>query len=270
HIMEEKVVSLSSINMKNFQSFQNFTGITVECVKFNGTLPRKDIEPYEWSDHIEDYSVQREQILEYLNKHLGPKLHTDVIILNVANNKDFLNIYNNPLLPFDIRGGTDLILVEEGYVKGKITHAGIRAVFEFKKEVEDRHVYQTILKMFSADLYANDKIKVFGVLTDLKSSWNIYWIGNEKRVMIITFSHRTKALDLIAQMANDLNETSKTVHMLGLPKIERVKFKQLYNDGVPYDDPMTDFYEEMVKDERQRHEVRKAVTLIKNTPIFSS
>ncbi|CAG8694542.1 42009_t:CDS:2, partial [Gigaspora margarita] len=32
----------------------------------------------------------------------------------------------------------------------------------------------------------------------------------------------TKALDLIAQMASDLNGTSKTVHILGLPKIERL------------------------------------------------
>ncbi|CAG8452679.1 9813_t:CDS:2 [Gigaspora rosea] len=60
-----------------------------EYVKFNGNLPKKDIEPYEWSDH---HLVQREQILEYLNKHLGPKLPIDVIILDVANNKDLLNI----------------------------------------------------------------------------------------------------------------------------------------------------------------------------------
>ncbi|CAG8531553.1 15906_t:CDS:2 [Dentiscutata heterogama] len=72
--------------------------------------------------------------------------------------------------------------------------------------------------------------------------------------MTITLSHHTKALDLIAQIASDLNGTSKTMHMLGLPKIECVKVKQLYNNSVPNDDPMTDFYEEMNEDERQRHE----------------
>ncbi|CAG8448408.1 1729_t:CDS:10 [Cetraspora pellucida] len=160
--------------------------------------------------------------------------------------------------------------IEEGYIKSKITNARIRAVFEFKKAVEDHYAYQAILEMISTDFYINDKIKVFSVLTDLKSSWNIYWIGNEKRVMTITFSYCTKVLNLIAQMVSDLNGTSKTVHMLGLPKIECIKVKQLYNDGVPNDNPMTDFYEEMNEDKRQRHEVRKAVILIKNTPIFLS
>ncbi|CAG8775604.1 3819_t:CDS:2, partial [Cetraspora pellucida] len=259
HMTEEKVevISLSTVNTKKFQAFLKFTGITIEYVKFTGNLPKKDIEPYEWSDYAENHLVQREEILKYFNKHLSPKLPTDIIILDVANDKDFLNIYDSSLLPFDIRGGTDLALVEEGYIKCKITKAGIRAVFEFKKVVEEHNAYQTILEMVAADLYVNDKIKVFGVLTDLKSLWNIYWVANEKRIKAVTFSHRLKALEFIAQMASDLNGHSKTVHMLGLPRIERIKVQQLFNESAPDEDRMKDFYEEMNEDEIRRHEARK-------------
>jgi len=52
------------------------------------------------------------------------------------NNKEFLNIHNNLLIPYDLWGGTDIILVDKDCVKGSLTKVGIHAVIELKKEVQ--------------------------------------------------------------------------------------------------------------------------------------
>ncbi|CAG8518175.1 5615_t:CDS:2, partial [Paraglomus occultum] len=124
----------------------------LETLEYKGRLPSKDIEPYEWSNYAESHVEQQKEVIRYLEKHLVPKLPSEIMMLNVANDKEFLDIYDHPQLPYDLRGGTDIIL-----------------------EVQPVHVYQAIMEMIAADLYVNDKIKVFGVLTDLKDIWNIYW-----------------------------------------------------------------------------------------------
>jgi hypothetical protein len=95
-------------------------------------------------------------------------------------------------------------LVEEGAVETGLVQAGIRAIIELKKNVQDNHSKQVILEMLIiiADLCVSDEIKVFGVLTDLVNTWNFYWIEKERRIKSMHLSHREKALDLISQLVS--------------------------------------------------------------------
>ncbi len=69
------------------------------------------------------------------------------------------------LLSFSVHGGTDIILVGECYIMSK---AGVYLVIKLKQpEVEEKYIWQSVLEMIVANLYTNDEIKVFDVLTDL-------------------------------------------------------------------------------------------------------
>ena len=148
-------------------------------------------------------------------------------------------------------------------MKGKIPKAGIRAVIELKKEVKDHHVAQVVLQMISADFLTDDGIKVFGVLTDLNEIWNIYWIEG-KRILTVTLSNRKKAFEIISKMSADYNGDSVEVRVSGLPKIQRTKIKQVlnidYNDDIA---PMNDVYDQMDKNEVQRHQLCSIFALLK-------
>ncbi|CAG8784980.1 33272_t:CDS:1, partial [Racocetra persica] len=225
-----ETVSFSSINLEKFNRLLMRTGLDIIPLTFTKKRSSKDIVAYQWSNHAEIFSEQRDQILGYLNKHLNPHLPENIVVFDVSGLRDFLNIIDNPLLPFNVRGGTDLILVEESAVRGKIPIAGVHAVIELKKDVKTHHVPQVICEMISADLHVHDGIKVFGVLTDLNETWNIYWIEG-KHIKTLALNNRENAMRLIGKMAS---ENSSKVDVRGFPKIQRTKFKYMY--GSPSDD----------------------------------
>ena len=271
-LTEERIetVTFSSVNTERFSSFLVQSGLSIKPISFEGRLPRETLAAYRWSDHAGKFSEQREQVINYLNTYLKPLLPKCVMIYDVCNRKDFLNMVDNPLLPFNVRGGTDLILALKDAVKGKIPKAGIRAVIELKKEVKDHHVAQVVLQMISADFLTDDGIKVFGVLTDLNKIWNIYWIEG-KRILTVTLSNRKKAFEIISKMSADYNGDSVEVRVSGLPKIQRTKIKQFlnidYNDDIA---PMNDAYDQMDENEVQRHQLCSIFALLKYNPLFSN
>ncbi|RIA99946.1 hypothetical protein C2G38_1432728, partial [Gigaspora rosea] len=107
-----ETVSFSSINLEKFNRLLMRTGLDIIPLTFTKKRSSKDIVAYQWSNHAENFSEQRDQILGYLNKHLNPHLPENIVVFDVSGLRDFLNITDNPLLPFNVRGGTDLILVE--------------------------------------------------------------------------------------------------------------------------------------------------------------
>ncbi|CAG8504823.1 5588_t:CDS:2 [Paraglomus occultum] len=128
--------------------------------------------------------------------------------------------------------------------------AGIRVIIELRKEVKDRDTAQVILQMISADIMIHDGIKVFGVLTDLNSTWNIYyyWI-EDKQILTITLSNRKKALEIISKMSTDNNGNSVDVKV---------------------SEPMKDVYDQMDEDEIHRHKLYSIFKLLKYNPLFSN
>lgn len=193
-------------------------------MNFNGQLSSDDIEPCSWNKNKDSFQTQRKNILNYLTKYLAPLLPSNVIIDDVSHNEKFLNMKGSPMLPFDIESRTDLILVEKSYMENKTPKAGIRCTIDIKKRVRSSDACQAILDMWFADLFARKEFKVFGVLTDLRDTWNICWIEKERKIKLVSFHNRLKALELISKMASD----SKVISIDGLPMIERVKAKDSF------------------------------------------
>src|SRR6185312_1068511 len=196
---EPDVASYSTMNLEKLERFRIHTGIEIRALDYHASSSR-DIDAYDWTDCPENHPSQLKRIIEYLNKHLQPNLPHGIIILDVIDKRDFLNIYNNPVIPFDTRGGTDVALVDESYVKASISRAGIRGVVELKKMVQESHVPQIVMEMVGATSLVNEDSKVFGLLTDLGDVWNFYWIGEEKEIMTVNISHRKAALNFISRL----------------------------------------------------------------------
>ena len=190
--------------------------MTLKNVEFSGRL-EEDIAPYKWTSHAENHPDQRRKVLKYFEDNLKCHLPTEIVIEDVSNNKNLLDIRKLLWLPFSISGGTDLVLVERGYIKSKMFRAGIHATIELKKKLEDGDFRQAILEMIVADILVNKDIKVFRVLTDM-NDWIIYWLDKSKTIMSVTLSHHKKAFELIGKFLG------KDFKILGMPEVQRIKF----------------------------------------------
>lgn len=81
--------------------------------------------------------------------------------------------------------------------------------------------------MIAADLFVYNEIKVFGLLTDLKSAWHFFWLEEGKKIMTVKMTHRNKALDFAYELADVYREQSKEVNLIGLQKVHHVKIQEL-------------------------------------------
>jgi hypothetical protein len=248
HIKSEtESISLSTINEDRFQSFLEFSKLSIKHVRFCETYPREDIDPYKWSSHAESHKSQLNKIIKYLNTYLQPILPEEVVIENVANKKEFLKICKSAIIPFNISGGTDIILVEKQCVAGNVLKPGIHAIVKPKKVVEERHVAQVVLEMIIADRFVSKDVKVFGVLTDLKNIWNIFWLSVDKEIIMINLNRKI-AFEVINEMVRSANPRIE-----GISHTERMKYVDLFDEriNIPYDDiaQMDDFYDEMDENE---------------------
>ncbi|CAG8499944.1 8535_t:CDS:2, partial [Racocetra fulgida] len=124
-----------------------------------------------------------------------------IVIHDVSQSRNFLNIMTEESpFPFKTRGNTDLILVERSYIDGLISTSSIHCIMEFKKSVQEQHIMQVVLEMTAADFLTNDEIKTIGVLTDLNSSWHLFWLSEEKKFKTVKILNRKKAIETISKM----------------------------------------------------------------------
>ncbi|CAG8605313.1 1416_t:CDS:2 [Paraglomus occultum] len=274
--MEERIetVSISAVNTTQFQRFCDHVNTSLVSLPYNGHIPKHDIDFYHWNaDAAEINHQQRKDINIYLNRHLKPKLPEGVIIFDVSSKRDLLNITKNPLFPFNVRGGTNLILVEKAAVETGLIQAGIRAIIVLKKNVQDNHSKQAIFEMLIADLCVSDEIRVIGVLTDLVNTWNFYWIEKERTIKSMHLSHRGKALDLIGQLASTTQKRESKNPTIGRNIVYREKVKYAFPVKNDYDNDIArieDLYDDMSMEEIREYEMRKIISsIIQGNPIFS-
>ena len=129
------------------------------------------------------------------------------------------------------------------------------------------------MEMIVADIITTDEISVIGILTDLKNTWNIFWL-DKKKVIGIKFTHQTSAIKFIQSMVLEEKWTSEKRH-LPLPentKLKQTKFDNMFekmetelNDVAC----MEDFYDEMTEEEICQHKIGKAVEILKHSPSFA-
>ncbi|CAG8571623.1 6422_t:CDS:2 [Funneliformis caledonium] len=229
---------------ENFDSFLKHINFKLSAVEFTGTLPKNDIEPYEWNDYTDSDPNQLELISQYLNQHLKPNLPKDYVVFNVAN--------HSTLLP--------KILLFHSRSKAELTMWWWNR--KLKKVLQEQSIWQAIAEMVAADFLTNEEIKAIGVLTDLNERWHLFWLEEGKKIMMVKLSHRKKALDIISRMV-------KMMRVPGLPGGQRIKIYDNVYTQVDDIAPLEDFYEEISEEDILRHKTRKAIDLIINNPLFS-
>ncbi|CAI2187858.1 6200_t:CDS:2, partial [Funneliformis geosporum] len=121
-----------------------------------------------------------------------------------------------------------------------------------------------ISEIVAADFMVNYDINVIGVLTDLNKVRQIFWLGDGKKINMVTLSHRKKALDIIGNMVSMKRVAGLTVQHIKVR--DHVIISDDTNDDIA---PMEDFYEEMSEEDILRHKMSKAIAIIKNNPLFS-
>lgn len=213
---------LSRIDPKMFNDFLKEFGIDRwphNCIDSGGNS-KADIEPFKWNRTVAESSKSHmKKVTNYLKIHFKNYLPPNIVIRDVSSIKNLLEL-NNQELNLEIRGGTDLIFVKKDFVQSRII-AGIHGTVELKKGDlnGDDKIRKDTMEMIAADFRANSDIKVFGVLTNLKT-WKIYWMEKDpKKIRSICFKHRLKAVGQMLQ--ND------DFSFPGLERIHRVKFCDL-------------------------------------------
>lgn len=269
-IKKTETISLSSFNTTNWRAFSQKTGIRIKWIKKPISNETNDVEEYTWNNYSENHETQRQNYMSYLQKHFN--LLPDISILDVANNHALLQLYNDPHLPFNLRGGTDVIFTDTA--ASQLPETGIRAVIELKKKIEPVNMYQTIMEMIVADIITTDDISVIGILTNLKDIWNIFWF-DEKKVMGIQFTHRKSAIEFIKSMVLEKEWTTGkrpssfsdniTVKRMKFDNMIEIEREEASNDIAR----MEDFYDEMTEEEIRRHKIGKAINIFKQSPLFA-
>nr|CAG8550545.1 6109_t:CDS:2 [Entrophospora candida] len=181
-----EIIPLSSFNTTNWQAF--LSKLTSKWIVNDSLDETADIEKYVWSDYPESHETQRKNYMSYLKRHVN--LLPQISILDVTTNKMLLQLYNDSRLPFNLSGGTDVILFENTAEIPPQT--GIRSVIELKKQVQPVNVYQATIIAY---IITPNHISAIGVLTDLKDNWL-----NEKEVIGTKFTQRKSAIKFIESM----------------------------------------------------------------------
>jgi hypothetical protein len=132
--------------------------------------------PFQWAEANE--KQQAAAYTEYVCARLSP-LPDNVRLVSAST--DLLHPHS-PLLPFNVRGTTDLILVEQTCPSAQLpveeSARGIRALFELKKEMNAAHSQQAIVKLIVADI--SSAFRPFVLLSDLKESFFFFWLDAAK------------------------------------------------------------------------------------------
>nr|CAG8533925.1 8277_t:CDS:2 [Entrophospora candida] len=119
-----EIIPLSSFNTTNWQAF--LSKLTSKWIVNDSLDETADIEKYVWSDYPESHETQRKNYMSYLKRHVN--LLPQISILDVTTNKMLLQLCNDSRLPFNLSGGTDVILFE---TTAEIPpQTGIRSVIE--------------------------------------------------------------------------------------------------------------------------------------------
>ena len=137
---------------------------------------------------------------------------------------------------------------------------------------------QTIMEMVVADLITSDKRVVFGILSDLRDDWQIFWLEEDREIKNWKASSRDVAVQVISMLlckkkslSENLESTSSSSTII-IPAARRVKLNTLFQSRTIDDDiaRMEDVYDVMSKEEIQRHKVGIALDIVKSIPSFSS
>ncbi|CAG8600038.1 4425_t:CDS:2, partial [Paraglomus occultum] len=145
-------VSLSTIDKKHWQQLENHLGIAKKAIEFDVDISGlKDIDAFKWDDRVE--KEQSDRYLPWLRQNIS--LPREVEWYDVAKKNHLLDVIESPYLPFQVKGTADVAIIDRPYIRNALYSAGLRFLFELKKQVEDSHSLQAMAQLVVADIHSN-------------------------------------------------------------------------------------------------------------------
>jgi hypothetical protein len=174
---QRETVALSELSAGHFERIRQYVRMTVEPVEWSAILPSapsttstastSSIPAFQWSD--ENENQQYERYLHYLRSNLSVPRHLSVERAPLS----LLDTFKSRYLPFDVRGTSDVMVVEKA--SGNLPVFGIRMLLELKKKRPDaKDGYQAMGELLAADQHT--PFTPIVVLTDLADYWMFCWL----------------------------------------------------------------------------------------------
>jgi hypothetical protein len=141
--------------------------------------------PFPWTDENENQKADK--YTQYVRARLSP-LPPNVRLVAAPGG---LLSTNSTVLPFNVKGTADLVLVEQASLSAKLEASGIHAVIELKKDLDPasnnnkRARQQAMVELIVADV--SSAFLPFVLLTDLKDSFTFFWLDEAKDMRQIHF-----------------------------------------------------------------------------------
>ncbi|CAG8505314.1 3521_t:CDS:2 [Paraglomus occultum] len=266
-----ETISISKINTENFQLLKSHLNLKIDIASFNILIHNNMSSPaFEWENKTEP--ARKDEYLEWLHQYIP--LTNPLVWHDVGGNHDLLDVYNDTRLPYNVHGGTDVVVADKNGIASHLIPESIYAVLELKKRIERKHVMQTIMEMVVADLITSDSRTVFGILSDLRDDWQLFWLEEDRKIKNWKAPNRNVAVQVISTLLSPGDNINMEDTSIIIPAAKRVKLDTLLpNKTISEEDDiarMEDVYDVMSKEEIWRHKVGVALGIVRNIPSFSS
>lgn len=133
---------------------------------------------HEWLEGDEDTSANREAYMAHLKRHV--KLDTNYSFVDVQPKRTLLSVtVKGSDGDRSIRGTTDVVVAKLSDAKNDTIRNGVEALLELKKPEKLKRKDngpQTIAEHLAASAL-NPSVGVVSFLTDLTTSWTVFWFG---------------------------------------------------------------------------------------------
>nr|CAG8589745.1 13370_t:CDS:2 [Entrophospora candida] len=154
-------VAISSVNRSDWERIQEFTGLNIEAANLDVEYDTENVVAYQWNGRQE--KEQKDIYLSHLRNILKISRYHLLELYDTTNDKNFLGIAG--ILPIRLFGTTDAVIVDRRSIPARIPERHIQIVFDLKKNIIKRDIYQAMAELTTADL--KSKYAVLTVLTDL-------------------------------------------------------------------------------------------------------
>ncbi|RHZ77226.1 hypothetical protein Glove_184g103 [Diversispora epigaea] len=266
-------ISISKIDTGNFRLLKQHFNFKIESFPYNNIPIHSNVSPpaFKWIEKTKP--AQRDEYLEWLRQYIP--LTNGRVWHDVKSIKNLLDVYKDSRLPFNVHGGTDVVVVNECDIENDLIPESIYAVLKLKKnKIERPDVMQVILEMVVADLITSDNRIVFGILSDLRDDWRVYWLEDDRKIKCWKASSRDAAVQVISKLlCNESSEDNTEDISTIIPAAKRVKLDTMIQNRTTGEDDiaqMEDIYDVMSKEEIWHHKVGIASEIVRNIPSFSS
>jgi len=208
-IKKNKSLILSKIGLTEMQEITAFPKLEINVIDWE---PNQDTvstvtspEPFTWDKKLNE-NKQHEKYKDHLSKFLH--LPSNMEWYHAKDNQQFLTVTDSPWLPFNIKGTSDLAILNSNYSKAKGQESkSARILFELKKDgtIGSQERYQAQVKLVLANHWSRYFVLV--VLTDLVDYWELIWENSNE--ICIYFATRDLAVRMIQEY---INRESQNIH----------------------------------------------------------